>query len=73
MRSGRVSLQDGTPRSMPDAQSGWGLTQTDEEWSTVLETALMATRRDDLKHGTVAALRGCICKDCRQIRLARNR
>jgi hypothetical protein len=47
----RTALQDLclTPNQV------WGLTQTDEEWSAVLETALMATRRDDLKHGTVAA------------------
>jgi hypothetical protein len=25
---------------------GWGLTETDDEWSTALESALMATRRD---------------------------
>jgi hypothetical protein len=33
----------------------WGLTNTDEEWETELEAALMATRRDDLVHGTNAA------------------
>ena len=48
----------------------WGLTKTDEEWSTSLEAALMATRRDDLKHGTNAAyVPGCVCADC----LARQR
>jgi len=55
----------------------WGLTKTDEEWSTVLDAALTATRRDDLKHGTTAAyVRGCVCKDCRQHqrhRMARSR
>ena len=41
----------------------WGLTKTDQEW---LESALTATRRDDLQHGTKAAyVRGCVCKECR--------
>jgi hypothetical protein len=41
----------------------WGLTKTDEEWSTALEAALMATRQDDLEHGTNAAyVNGCVCK-----------
>lgn len=55
----------------------WGLTKTDEEWSTSLEAALMATRRDDLKHGTNAAyVAGCVCSDCRdhqRVRMARGR
>ena len=55
----------------------WGLTETDEEWSTALEKALTATRRDDLKHGTNAAyVAGCVCWDCREHRgqrMARNR
>ena len=29
----------------------WGLTKTDETWSTALEAALTATRRDDLQGG----------------------
>jgi hypothetical protein len=33
----------------------WGLTPTDEEWRAAVEAALVATRRDDLKHGTNAA------------------
>src|SRR4051812_24185529 len=33
----------------------WGLARTDTEWSTALEAALMASRRDDLQHGTTAA------------------
>jgi hypothetical protein len=37
------------------ANQVWGLTKTDEGWSTVLDAALMATRRDDLRHGTNAA------------------
>ena len=45
----------------------WGLTMTDEEWSTALEAALMATRREDLKHGTNAAyVAGCVGQDCRE-------
>ena len=45
----------------------WGLTKTDEAWSTALEAALTATRRDDLKHGTTAAyVRGCVCSECRE-------
>jgi hypothetical protein len=31
----------------------WGLTQTDEAWSAALEAALTATRRSDLRHGTM--------------------
>ena len=55
----------------------WGLTKTDDEWASALETALIATRRDDLRHGTNAAyLHGCVCKECREhqrIRMARSR
>jgi hypothetical protein len=55
----------------------WGFTMTDEEWSTSLEAALMATRREDLKHGTNAAyVAGCVCSDCRdhqRVRMARGR
>jgi hypothetical protein len=40
----------------------WGLTNTDQEWSEKLETALTAVRRSDLKHGTNAAyVHGCVC------------
>jgi hypothetical protein len=55
----------------------WGLTKTDEEWSTALEAALTATRRGDLEHGTNAAyVAGCVCIECREhqrIRMAKNR
>ena len=55
----------------------WGLTKTDQEWSSALEAALMASRRDDLQHGTNAAyVAGCVCGECRahqQIRMGRNR
>jgi hypothetical protein len=55
----------------------WGLTKTDGEWSSALEAALTATRRDDLQHGTTAAyVRGCVCSECREhqrARMARNR
>ena len=55
----------------------WGLTKTDDEWSAALEAALMATRRDDLQHGTNAAyVAGCVCSECRarqRIRMARTR
>ena len=44
-----------------------GAARTDEEWSTALETAQTATRRDDLKHGTNAAYAaGCVCAECRE-------
>jgi hypothetical protein len=33
----------------------WGMARVDREWSAVLEAALTAKRRDDLKHGTNAA------------------
>jgi hypothetical protein len=55
----------------------WGLTKTDQEWSASLDTALTATRRDDLEHGTNAAyVHGCVCSECRdyqRIRMAKNR
>jgi hypothetical protein len=55
----------------------WGLTRTDDEWSTALDGALMAPCRNDLEHGTNAAyVRGCVCKECRehqQLRMGRNR
>jgi hypothetical protein len=55
----------------------WGLTRTDDGWSKHLETALTATRRDDLQHGTNAAyVRGCVCHECReyqQRRMGRDR
>jgi hypothetical protein len=54
-----------------------GLTRTEEDWSTALETAFRSTRRDDLEHGTnTAYVAGCVCKECREhqrIRIARNR
>ncbi len=59
------------------SQQVWGLTKIDQEWSTVLEAALTAARRDDLEHGTNAAYaNGCVCSDCRehqQRRMGRNR
>ena len=39
----------------------WGLTKTDEEWSTALETALMATRRNDLEARHQRRLRRGLC------------
>jgi hypothetical protein len=55
----------------------WGLTKTDPEWSEKLDSALTATRRVDLEHGTNAAyVHGCVCSECRthqRIRMARNR
>jgi hypothetical protein len=54
----------------------WGLTKTNDDWRTALE-ALMATRREDLEHGTNAAyVAGCVCKECREhqrIRMERDR
>jgi hypothetical protein len=55
----------------------WGLTKTNEGWSTALETALTASRRDDLQDGTNAAyLAGCVCGECRshqRVRMAKQR
>jgi hypothetical protein len=55
----------------------WGLTKTDEQWSTALEAALTATRRDDLQHGTnTAYVAGCVCSECRghrRVRMAKQR
>ena len=59
------------------SQQVWGLTKTDRGWSTELEAALTAARRDSLAHGTNAAYaNGCVCRDCRayqQRRMGRNR
>jgi hypothetical protein len=59
------------------SNQAWGLTKSDQEWSEKLEAALMATRREDLEHGTTPAYaRGCVCGECREyqrIRMARNR
>ena len=55
----------------------WGLTKTVQERSAALGAALMATRRDDLQHGTnTAYVHGCVCCECREhqrVRMARNR
>ena len=55
----------------------WGLTKTDEAWSTALEAALTASRRVDLQHGTNAAyVAGCVCSECRdhqRLRMTQNR
>ena len=69
----RTTLQDLglTPNQV------WGLTISDEGWSTALEAALTASRRVDLQHGTNAAyVKGCVCKECREHqrqRIAKNR
>jgi hypothetical protein len=61
----------------PTSNQVWGLTMTDEEWSTALDAALTTTRREDLKHGTTPAyMRGCVCRECREhqrVSMARNR
>ena len=73
----RPAVPDGAPRTRPDLQPGGGLTKTDQDWAVALETALTATRRDDIKHGTTAAyIRGCVCSECREHqrrRMAKNR
>ena len=55
----------------------WGLTKTDEGWSTALEAALTASRRVDLQRGTNAAyVAGCVCGECRshqRVRMAKQR
>jgi hypothetical protein len=59
------------------SQQVWGLTKTDQGWSSALDAALTAARRDDLEHGTNAAYaNGCVCGECRehqQRRMGRNR
>jgi len=54
----------------------FGLSKTDEDWSTPLEASLTVTRRDDLQHATNAAyVAGCVCQECREhqrLRMARN-
>ena len=48
------------------SQQVWGLTKTDQGWSTALDAALTAARRDSLEHGTNAAYaNGCVCRDRR--------
>jgi hypothetical protein len=63
--------------SQSEPDSGPGLGRVDREWSEALETALAATRRDALKHGTNAAyVHGCVCSECREHRrqwMAKNR
>ena len=72
-QSFRTTLQDLglTPNQV------WGLTKTDEGWSTALEAALTASRRVDLQHGTNAAyVAGCVCGECRghqRVRMAKQR
>jgi hypothetical protein len=55
----------------------FGLAKTDDEWSTKLEAALLATRRNDIEHGTTATyVHGRVCSECREhqrVRMARNR
>jgi hypothetical protein len=59
------------------SQQVWGHTNTDQVWSSALDAALTAARRDDLEHGTNAAYaNGCVCGECRehqQRRMGRNR
>jgi hypothetical protein len=44
----------------------WGRARRDPEWAADLDAVLLATRREELKHGTHAAyVRGCVCPDCR--------
>ena len=73
-----MSAVQGTLRELGlSSNQVFGLARVDGEWSTALEAALMATRRDDLKHGTNAAyVAGCVCKQCREhqrVRMVRNR
>jgi hypothetical protein len=45
----------------------WGMARVEWEWSAALETALTATRRDDLKPCTNAPyVAGCVSKECRE-------
>ena len=47
----------------------WGLTKTDEGWSTALEAALTASRRVDLQRGTNAAyVAGCVAANAAVIK-----
>jgi hypothetical protein len=73
----RPTVPDGASRRRLTPNQVWGLTKTDQEWSTALEEALTASRRGHLKHGTNAAyVQGCVCKDCREHerqRIAKNR
>jgi hypothetical protein len=49
------------------SQQVWGLTKTNQGWSTALEAALTAARRDDLEHGTNAAYTNrWVWRDCRE-------
>jgi ABC-type lipoprotein export system ATPase subunit len=72
-----IVLQSDNLISFLTSNQVWGLSKSDLEWSTALETALLTSRRDDLKHGTNAAyVAGCVCDECREHqrqRMARNR
>ena len=55
----------------------FGLTRTDDEWSTKLEAALTASRREELGARHRRRIHhGCVCSDCRthqQVRMSRSR
>lgn len=52
------AIYDGKPfrRALRDlglsANEVWGLTRTDDDWSTAFDAPLTTTRREDLKHGS---------------------
>jgi hypothetical protein len=53
----------------------WGLTRTDEGWSTALEAALTASRRVDLQRYPCRVCGGCVCGECRshqRVRMAKH-
>jgi hypothetical protein len=50
----------------------WGRARRDPEWAADLDAVLLATRREELEHGTNAAyVQGCVCPDCRAHQLRR--
>jgi hypothetical protein len=48
-------FQEGTPQPRPHRLIRYGGLRSNEAWSSALKAALIATRRDNLVHGTNAA------------------
>jgi hypothetical protein len=50
----------------------WGRARRDPDWAADLDAVLLATRQEELEHGTNAAyVQGCVCPDCRAHQLRR--
>jgi hypothetical protein len=50
----------------------WGRARRDPDWAADFDAVLLATRREELEHGTNAAyVQGCVRPDCRAHQLRR--